>query len=302
MDAETELAQGDRLRIVGREADLETVGLLLGHPVQECIHFEHGLESRRVVVSRGTTVGMSLEALNLRDAFNVQVSRVIRSGVELAAEDDTELQMGDRVVLVGDGQALRNVARILGNDYAATQFADLPALLLGLLAGLLLGRVPLHLPGVGGFALGTAGGVLVAGLVLGRLHRTGSFQWRLPAATTSFVRDLGLVLFLASVGTVAGATILDTLRTEGLRLLGCGALITFVPLLIGLLVCRRVGRLPVLRTVGVLSGGMTSTPGLAATAGLSTTSHASSAYATVYPAALLSMILAVKVVVLVLGG
>ncbi len=301
VDGATTLQPGDRVRVVGRPADLDKATLYLGARVDEGFDIQRVLERRRVLVSQPRAVGLSLGEANFRETFHVQVSRITRNGIELPPTPDRRFHMGDVVDFVGDPGALQNVARALGDDVKAVYSPVLVPIIIGLALGMLVGYVPLTLPLVGSFRLGTAGGVLLAGLVLGRLHKTGPFLWAVPVPTLELLRDLGLVLFLATVGTQAGATIVDTMAALGLPLLVSGLVVTAAPLVVGVLVGRYVLRLPVLRLLGVIAGGMTSTPGLASSASLSSTAHAAAAYATVYPAALIGMILAVKATFLLLG-
>lgn len=302
VSGETELREGDRLRVVGRQADLETVELFIGEKVDEEVAFDRVLVHRDIVVSKRQAAGQPIAALNPRTVFNVQIARVCRSGMELPATAETRLHVGDTLRVVGDARSVSNMAKLLGNDVEATFTASVLAILLGLFVGFLVGQIPFPLPWVGTFKLGTTGGVLLAGLVLSGLYKTGPVIWAVPSTTNHFLRDLGLMLFLATVGTAAGATIVDTLRTQGLGLFLAGIAVSIVPLVLSVVVCRYVLKLPFLRMLGVVAGGMTSTPGLAAASSVSSTAFASSAYATVYPVALIGMIVVAKLLVLVVGG
>ena len=299
---ETKLCEGDRLRVVGREADLETVELFIGEKVDEEVAFDRVLVNRDIVVSKPRAAGQPLAALNARTVFNVQIARVFRSGMDLPATAETRLHVGDTVRVVGDRRSVSNIAKLLGNDVEETFTASILAILLGLFVGFLLGKVPFPLPWVGTFQLGTTGGVLLAGLVLSGLYKTGPVIWAVPSTTNLFLRDLGLMLFLATVGTAAGATIIDTLRSQGIGLFLAGIAVSVVPLLLSVVLCRYALKIPFLRMLGVIAGGMTSTPGLAAASSVSSTAYASSAYATVYPVALIGMIVFAKLLVLVIGG
>jgi putative transport protein len=140
----------------------------------------------------------------------------------------------------------------------------------------------------------------VAGLVLGHLKKTGPLIWDIPVTSNNFIRELGLMFFLSTVGTSAGVTIMETLRQFGLPLLVAGALTTLIPLTVAFAVCHRLLDIRFLRTLGVITGGMTSTPGLATATTLSNTQYASTAYATVYPVALIGMILFTKLLIWIL--
>ncbi len=296
---DTILRQGDRLRIAGREKDLQRAELFLGRSIDEEIAFNRGLTKKNIVVSKSEAVGHSLGSLNLAVVFNVQVTRITRNGIDLPAAGHSRLHLGDVLHVVGDENSLHNVTRMLGNDSRELYRINLLPILLGLLAGFLIGEIPLYLPGIGFFTLGTTGGVLLAGLVLSRLYKTGPILWEIPATANRFIRELGLVFFLAAVGTHTGETILHTLAQQGIPLLISGVLVTSAPLVISLVVCRYLLRIRFLRLLGVLTGGMTSTPGLVSASSLSDTPYAAAAYATVYPVALIGMILLTKILILV---
>jgi putative transport protein len=297
---ETILRKGDHLRIAGREKDLETIQLFLGRPIDREIQFDRALEKKYIVVSKRNVTGMSLKQLNCREVFNVQLTRVTRNGIDLPATQNLRLHMGDTVHAVGNNRSLANVTKILGDNVKELYSINLIPIFIGLLFGFLIGKIPLYIPYGGTFFLGTTGGVLVAGIVLSNLYKTGPFIWEIPSTANSFIRELGLILFLATVGTKTGATILETLSQQGLDLFIAGVAVTLIPLITSVLICRYILKLPFLRMLGVMTGSMTSTPGLAAVSDLSDTHYASSAYATVYPVALIGMILFTKLLVLIL--
>ncbi|MBE0598537.1 MAG: transporter [Desulfuromonadales bacterium] len=298
--ADTVLQAGDRLRVVGTPADLEKAQLFLGQPVEGEIAFDRVLAKKSIVVSKREFAGTTLGYFNFREAFNVQVARITRNGIDLPADANTRLHLGDILHAVGDERSLRNITRILGNDLKSTYDINLLPILLGLLFGLLLGQLTIPLPLIGSFTLNTTGGTLLAGLLLGARYQTGPLIWDVPSAGNRLIRDLGLALFLAAVGTSAGVSFLATLQTHGLPLLLSGVAVTLLPVIIGAAVGLWWLRIRFLRLLGMLVGGMTSASGLEAANILSATPYAPAAYATVYPLALLGKILAVKVLILLL--
>jgi putative transport protein len=300
VSADTELQGGDRLRVVGRLADLQKVELFIGRPVDGEIAFERMLTKKSIVVSKRRFVGTTLGYFNFRETFNVQVARITRSGIDLVPDAHTRLHLGDVLHAVGDERALRNISKMLGNDLKATYDISLLPILVGLLFGLLLGRLTLPLPLVGPLNLGTTGGTLLAGLLLGARYQTGPLIWDVPAAGNRLIRDLGLALFMAAVGTSAGVSFVATLQERGLALLFSGVLVTLLPVILGAAIGLWLLRVRFLRLLGVLVGGMTSASGLAAAGTLSSTTYAPAAYATVYPVALIGKIFAVKILLLLL--
>jgi len=300
VSADTELQAGDHLRVVGRLGDLEKVELFIGKRIEGEIAFERMLTRKSIVISKRRVVGTTLGFFNFRETFNVQVARITRNGIDLVPDAHTRLHLGDVLHAVGDERALRNISRMLGNDLKATYDISLLPILVGLLFGFLLGRLTLPLPLVGPLTLGTTGGTLLAGLLLGARYQTGPLIWDVPSAGNRLIRDLGLALFMAAVGTSAGVSFVATLQERGLALLFSGILVTLLPVAAGVALGLWVLRVRFLRLLGVLVGGMTSASGLAAAQTLSPSNFAPSAYATVYPVALIGKILAVKILLLLL--
>jgi putative transport protein len=298
--ADTVLQEGDRLRVVGRPADLEKIELFIGKPVEGEIAFDRVLTKKSIVVSRREFSGTTLGYFNFREAFNVQVARITRNGIDLTADANTRLHLGDVLHAVGDERSLHNITRILGNDLKATYEISLLPILAGLLFGFLLGRITVPLPFVGPLTLGTTGGTLMAGLLLGARYQTGPVIWDVPSVGNRLIRDLGLAMFMAAVGISAGVSFVATLKSHGLPLLLSGVVVTLIPVAVGAALGLWVMRIRFLRLLGVLVGGMTSASGLAAAGSLSATPYAPAAYATVYPLALIGKIVAVKVLLLIL--
>ena len=245
-------------------------------------------------------IGRTLRSLNLTAVYNVQVARITRNGFDLPAHANTRLNKGDILNVVGQQQSLENVKKHLGDNLRELYTASVISILAGILIGFLIGRFPIYLPGMGLFTMGTTGGVLAAGMVFGYLKKNGPVIWEIPVTANSFIRELGLMFFLATVGSSAGATILTTLRQFGLPLLAAGILTTLIPLATAFWACHRLLGIPFLRTLGVLTGGMTSTPGLATATTLSPAQYAATAYATVYPMAVIGMILFTKLLIWIL--
>lgn len=297
---ETVFEPGDRIRIAGRPDDLAKVECFLGTPIAGEIAFDRVLTKKSVVVSKPEFVGKTLGFFNMREVFNVQVTRITRNEIDLPPVPDLRLHLGDVLHAVGDERALNNVTRILGNDVKATYDISLLPILVGLLCAFGLSRVTLPLPLLGPLNLGITGGALLSGLLLGGLYSTGPLIWDVPSAGNRLIRDLGLAFFMAAVGTAAGATFVATLQQHGLPLLFSGMAVTLLPLIAGTLLGLYFFRIHFLRLLGVLVGGMTSASGLAAANSLSATPYAPAAYATVYPVAMIAKIVAVKVLVMML--
>lgn len=298
---ETILCEGDKLRIAGRKTDLERIELFMGKVIEGEIAFNKVLTKKSIIVSKQSAAGHTLGFLNLRETFGVQATRITRNEIDLPASSTIKLHLGDVIHAVGEEDALKNVSRILGNDLKQTYKVSLLPILIGLVAGFILGQIPFNLPLLGRFSLGVTGGVLVSGLILGYLYKTGPLIWEMPTTANSFLRELGLMFFLATVGTKTGATIVETIASQGAELVVAGLIVTLTPMIACVVMCKYVQKIPFLRMLGVLTGGMTSTPGLAAINSYTKSSYPSSAYATVYPVGLIGMILGTKVLVYILS-
>ena len=296
--AETVLNMHDTVRVVGTSEALHQAEIVIGPEVEADLAFNSVLIKKEILLSRPDVAGKTLRALNLSHVFGVQVSRITRNGFDCPAGPNVRLRQGDVLHVVGNPEAVENVKKMLGDNVRALFATSVMVLLSGLFCGLAFGALPLYLPGLGIFTLGATGGVLLAGLVFGAVRQIGSVITELPSTANALIRDLGLGLFLAVVGTAAGGTLVPTLREYGMPLFLAGAIMTLTPMLIGVPICSRVLRIPFLRMLGVITGGMTSTPGLAAAASLSDTPYAATAYASVYPIALVGMIMASKIIML----
>jgi putative transport protein len=296
--AETVLGMNDTIRAVGTREALSDAEAIVGIEVEADLTFNSTLIKRKILLSRVDVAGKTLRALNLGRAYGVQVSRITRNGFDCPAGPNVRLQHGDVLHVVGKPESLENVKKLLGDDVRALFATSVMTLLAGLFCGIAFGSVPLYLPGAGVFTLGSTGGVLLAGLFFGAMRQVGPVITELPSTSNALIRDLGLGLFLAVVGTAAGASFLPTLREYGFQLFLAGAVMTLTPMIVGVPMCTRVLRIPFLRMLGVITGGMTSTPGLAAASSLSATSYPATAYASVYPVALVGMIMSTKIIML----
>lgn len=296
--AETVLGMNDTIRAVGTREALRDAEALIGIEVEADLTYNSTIIKRKILLSRADVAGKTLRALNLERTYGVQVSRITRNGFDCPAGPNVRLRHGDVLHVVGKPESLENMKKLLGDDVRALFATSVMVLLAGLFCGIALGAVPLYLPGVGVFTLGSTGGVLLAGLLFGAVRQVGPMITELPDTSNALIRDLGLSLFLAVVGTAAGGSFLPTLREYGVPLFLAGAAMTLAPMLAGVPVCTVVLRIPFLRMLGVITGGMTSTPGLAAASSLSETSYPATAYASVYPVALVGMIMSTKIIML----
>lgn len=256
VDDGTVLEEGDLVHVVGTDASVTAAVALLGDRAEESLDLDRAaLDFRRVFVSQPALTARPLRELDLPHTLGATLTRVRRGDVDLLPDGDTELELGDRVRVVAPRSRMDAITRALGDSYRALAEIDVITFGLGVVVGLLLGAVPLPLPSGGHFHLGFAGGPLLVGLVLGRSGRTGPILWSLPYSANLTLRQLGLVLFLASVGTRSGYSFVSTLRSEGgLALFAAGAAVTSLTSLAALAAGRRLLHLPVDVLSGLVAG------------------------------------------------
>lgn len=261
---------------------------------------DSSLVSRHLVVSRPEINGKKLGSLRIRKSYGVNISRVSRAGVQLLATPDLILQLGDRLTVVGEQKAIDNVATILGNTDAQLKDPNLAAIFIGLVLGLLLGSVPLTLPGLSSpVRMGLAGGPMIVGILIGRFGPKFHLVTYTTRSANLMLRGIGLSLFLACLGLDAGAGFLDTImRADGLIWIAEGALITMIPVLAFAPVAMRMCHLDFGSACGMLSGAMANPMALNYANDTLPGDNASVAYATVYPMTMVVRVIIAQILVL----
>ena len=287
----------DYVEAVGTEESLNRIGLLLGKEVDIKLPLGSANDSKVIVVTNKEAVNKTIAQLQLQHLYNAVVAKVKRGAVEIEAGADTIIKFGDQLLIICAKEQMETATSILGNEVKKLSETDFLPVAAGISLGILLGKINISFAGLE-LNLGLTGGVLLTALILNRIGKTGPIIWTLSSAGNQLLRKFGLFLFLSTVGTTAGSTLADTLLHSGFKLFGCALIIAMVPMLVGLIVGEYFFKLPFSRFLGALVGGMTSTPGLSAANTVSESDSVNLAYATVYPVALVIMIIAAQV----LGG
>ena len=301
-DTETRLVAGDEVSLIGTPATLDAITQALGTASPDALDLDrHALDFRRVIVSERAVIGRPLRDLHLHDQFHAIITRVRRGDVDLLAHDATTLELGDRVRVVAPRAYMERISRFFGDSYRSVSEIDLLTFNVGLALGLLVGLIPIPLPGGVTIKLGFAGGPLLVALILGALGRTGPFVWNMPYSATLMLRQLGLVLFLAGVGTRAGFAFVSTLRQgDGLIILLAGAGITVSTALLVLWVGYHVLKIPMGLLVGMLAGLQTQPALLGFALEQTDNDLPNVGYATVYPLAMITKIMLIQVLLVIL--
>lgn len=298
---DTQVHMGDHLLLVGTADSLASFQRIVGSRSDVDLMKAPGtVLFRRVVVTNKAMLGKPLSELGLDSLYGVTITRIVRAGVEMMAVPGVRLQFGDFLHVVGDSDGVEHAAKALGNSLQALNQTQFIPIFIGLALGVLVGLVPLAIPGLSSpLRLGLAGGPLVVAILLSRLGKVGPLVWHMPANTNVAFRELGIALFLACVGLGAGPKFLATVMSrDGLIWAVSAVVVVMVPLLIVGIIGRKWLRLNFLVICGLLTGSMTDPPALAFANGLARTDAPSIAYATVYPLTMLCRILIAQIMVL----
>ncbi len=297
MHGDTLLHPGDEVTIVGAPEDLETALAQIGERSTSHLEFDRSrLDFRRIFVSNADAAGKPLRELRLLERYGSLITRVRRGDTDLLPTGGMRLELGDRVRVITRRDRLDEVSAFFGDSYRALSEIDIMTFGLGIALGLLVGLVPIPLPGGLTFKLGFAGGPLLVALVLSALQRTGPVVWQLPYSANLTLRQIGLILFLAGIGTRSGYAFASTLAGGGgLGMFLSGTAITCLSALLTLTVGYKLLRIPMSLLIGMLSGQQTQ-PAVLGFAGEQTGNDLPNiGYATVFPLATIVKILLAQV-------
>ncbi len=295
---DSQLELGDIVAVVGEGPALERARHIFGPPSE--IHIERDrsvLDYRRVFVSSKAIVGKRIGDLDLQNQLSATITRLRRGDVDMVPDLETRLQFGDRVRVLTAPANFDAVSRFFGDSIRGTAETDFGSVGLGMTMGVILGLIPVPLPGGGLLRLGLAGGPLIAGLVLGRLQRTGPITWSIPMTANLTLRQVGLVLFQAGVGTRAGYGFLQTVQSSGIQMIVSGAVITAGVALATLFIGHRVLRQPFENVMGLASAIHTEPASLSFASLISNSDAPQSSYARVFPVCTVAKIVLAQLLV-----
>lgn len=299
----TTLEKGDKIYVACTEADAGAIVAFIGPKVKvDWDNQKAPLVSRRILVTKSEINGKRLGQLKLRNLYGINITRINRSGVDLLADPNLVLQVGDRVTVVGSLDAIDRVAVVLGNSMKRLDHPNIITIFVGIFLGILFGSLPFAFPGIPTpVKLGLAGGPLVVAILIGRF----GYKMHLIAYTTQsanlMLREIGIVLFLASVGIEAGGNFFDTvIRGDGLLWVGCGFLITFLPLLIMGSIGRGYFKINYFMLMGLIAGSNTDPPALAYSSQIAGNDAPAVGYSTVYPLAMFLRVLSAQILILLM--
>lgn len=300
--ADTVLHEGDKLLLVTSQHEVDRLRILFGEEVplhvQDWQEKDHTMVTRRIVVTNPKLTGKTIKDLRMRSAYGVSVTRVIRSGVELVANPNLYLQLGDGLMCVGAAENIDQVAAKVGNSNDALNKPYLVPIFLGIVLGVVFGSIPFRFPGIPqAIKLGLAGGPLIVAILLGHWGPKYKITTYTTVSANLMIREIGISLFLAAVGIGAGGNFWSSIVNGGYWWILYGALITIVPLCITFIVARAVFKLNFYQICGLISGSCTNPPVLAFAQGMYGSDYASVNYATVYPLSMFMRVLVAQLLI-----
>ncbi len=289
---------GDVYRVVGNKPQRAAAARLLGHVSSTSLDNVSGdIQRVRLLVTHRAALRKSLRELDLIRRFGVTITRVTRAGIELQPRADLSLKFGDNVAAVGPSEGLKKVEAELGNSVDVINRPQLVPVFLGIVLGVIVGSIPIALPGMhGAIRIGLAGGPMIVAILLSRLGSLGSIVWYMPVSARNLFRDFGMAVFLSCIGLEAGEGFFGMIASHhGVMLLLWAAVITLVPMLIVGAFMRLVLKINFITLSGFIAGAMTSSPTLLFANELTESSAPSLGYAAVYPLSMLTPIFCAQV-------
>lgn len=291
----TRLYIGDIVKVVGTDDALDKAEMFIGSATNEDIPLEESYQINWILVTNKKVINKSLGSLNLTKNFNATITRIRRSSIDITPSAESRLRFGDKVLIACDSENMRGVMKLLGNEEKRLSESNFLPISLGIILGVLVGYISIPFFGYFNFSLGMTGGVLTTALILSKIGKTGGIIWTMSGSGNQLLRKLGMLMFLATVGTHAGAQIAETWSIYGWTIVFVGAAITVIPMFIAVFIGHFFFKINFLSLLGVIAGSMTSTPGLGVVDNKTNCEAASVAYATVYPLALVMMIILSKI-------
>ena len=306
--SDTLLHEHDHLLIISVKSDVENIKVLFGE--QENVDWNKAdidwnaidsqLISRRIAVTRNRVNGVNLGSLRLRNLYGNNITRVNRAGIDLLASPDLRLQIGDRLTIVGEANSVNTVGKILGDEIKRLNNPNLLAVFIGISLGMLLGALPITLPGMSTpVKLGIAGGPIIVGILMGAFGPRFHLTTYTTMSANLMLRQLGIIIYLAGLGIDSGVHFFETVfRAEGLLWIGLGFLLTIVPVLIVGFIASQFFKLDYAHNVGMLCGSMANPMALSYANTTVDGDEPSVSYATVYPLSMFIRVISAQLVLM----
>lgn len=296
---------GDKLFVVCAENDAEAIIAFIGPTINvDWKKQDEPMVSKRILVARSSINGKTLGQMHFSSAYGVNVTRVTRQGMDLFAIPSLSLQVGDRIMVVGPEDAVNRVAAVMGNSIKRLDAPNIATIFVGVFIGILFGSIPVAIPGIPvPIKLGIAGGPLIIAILIGRYGYKVHLVTYTTTSANMMLREIGLMLFLASVGIKAGDGFLETvIQGDGVKYVYTGFLITIIPILIIGIIARKKYKFNYFTIMGMIAGTYTDPPALAYANSICSKEAPSIGYSTVYPLSMFLRIFTAQIIVLFFCG
>ena len=307
--SETLLKEGDRLLVISVKSDVESIRTLFGE--QENVDWnkedidwnaiDSQLISRRVIVTRESVNGVKLGSLRLRNLYGINITRVDRAGIDLLASPNLVLQMGDRLTVVGESNAVKSVIKILGDQEKRLDNPNLLSIFIGIMIGVILGAMPITFPGMSEpVKLGVAGGPIVVGILIGAFGPRFHLTTYTTQSANLMMRHLGIVIYLACLGLASGSQFFETLfKAEGAMWIGIGFVLTIVPVMLVSFIAYKFLKVEYANNIGMICGSMANPMALTYANTTVEGDEPSVSYATVYPLSMFVRVIIAQAIILI---
>ena len=309
--SDTILEENEHILLISAKKDVEKIKTLFGH--QENIDWnkkdidwnaiDNQLVSRKILITKSNLNGVRLGSLRLRNSYGINITRINRAGIDLLASPSLRLQLGDKLTIVGESRAIDNVSKILGNEAKSLNTPNLSAIFTGIVLGLLLGSIPIAIPGMSiPMKLGIAGGPIIVGLLMGAFGPRFHVTTYTTRSANLMLQQLGLTIYLAGLGLSAGNGFFETVFTaQGLEWVGISFALAVVPVLLTGVIAAKLFKVGYAKNVGMLCGSMANPISLNYANTTVEGDEPSVAYATVYPGCIFMRVFIAQVVILIFG-
>ena len=302
-NSDTVLEQGDKLLIVTSNRYVDNVRIIFGEEItmhqSDWDKLDNNYVTRRITVTKPSLTGKTLGSMHIREAYGVTITRVIRAGIELVAQPNLILQMGDGLQVVGSESDIRRIAGFVGNKKENLAHPNLAPIFAGIAIGVLFGSIPIHFPGIPQpIRLGLAGGTLIIAILLGHFGPKLHITTYTTQSANMMLREVGIALFMAAVGLGAGANFVESLVNGGFWWILYGFLITVIPVIVMMLICRFVLHLNFYKMCGLIAGSCTNPTALSFSQESYGTDYVAVNYATVYPLSMFMRVMVAQLLIL----
>lgn len=254
VNRDTQFQLGDIVTIVGNREELKRLKQVLGEETNSLMVYDRSnFDTTRIFVSNPNVAGRSIASLNLDEKYYASITRIRRGDVDMLANGDTILELGDRIRFIARKEDIKKLSKLFGDSYQASSKVNLFSFGLGIGLGLILGTIELNFGANFSFKLGYAGGPLIVGLILGALRRTGPIVWSLPYSANVTLEQIGLILLLTAIGVRSGNSFIDSFSMQGIYVFGASTVISLLTAFSILFVGYKVIKLPFSFLMGMVA-------------------------------------------------